>query len=202
MFGVTRPDPPSKSIASPNTYKEWSDILELLEAGKDDDAVAFAIAGGKADFGSGSMERLGARWTQTFDTRLVRISNELNRALQGARDEIWMGRALLDARRKLLFLLHVATLTVVHPTISRHLVTMLDSFAAQADSSLQESAKTDRSGRTAQIMRHNALAPFRQAHREVKANSTPIEAPCATETASQISSVTARPLTRARRVLL
>jgi hypothetical protein len=167
--------PPSDplQIEPPQTYAQWSHCLEVLLRGENDDAVACAMAQGTASFESGAIENFARRFTEVFDARLGRLSGELDRALQTARDEATLCRALLDARRKLHFLLCIATLASLRQRVAQHLEPMLDQFAQRTDSSLLNSAQSDRSGHLSQMLRRHSLSAFRGVTRVVAPPVTP-----------------------------
>lgn len=150
------------SCEPPQTYAQWSHCLDLLETAHQDEIVLTAMTRGAGDFGSGVVENLARRTTAVFDGRLQRANDAFARQLDCASDPTTMARALLDLRRQLVFLARVARLEVWPATLQTHLDVMLDGFAQGAQNSLEDSARTDRSGQTMQLVRRNALLNFRQ----------------------------------------
>lgn len=146
---------------SPQTYAQWSHCLDILQAAHQDEIVLEAMARARGDFGAGAIENVARRTTAVFDARLQRANDAFARQINCASDPTTMARALLDLRRQLVFLARVARLQAWPDALQNHLDAMLDGFARNAQNSLEQSARTDRSGQTMQLVRRHALPGFR-----------------------------------------
>lgn len=149
-------------VMPPRTYVEWSRCLECLLSANDDERVLEAMRSGTGGFESGAVENLARRLNNTFNERLKMGHDRFARQMSHSRDAATLTRALLDFRRQLAFLNQVAQVEVFPASIREHLAQMLDQAAKQTQESLEESAKSDRSGQTASCIRRNSLLLFRE----------------------------------------
>lgn len=144
----------------PATYAEWSECLDRLEAGLDDAGCAADIDAGTLDWSAGVASNFSARLHDTFDARLRRCGDKLSRGLSLSAEEASVLRALLDCRRTLATLHAIAGARPFPPALRLHLQTTLREFAARTMSSLECSARCDRSGRMRSLLQHNSLLRF------------------------------------------
>jgi hypothetical protein len=144
----------------PATYAEWSDCLDRLLGGLDDAGCASDIDAGTLDWSAGVAPKFAARIHETFDERLRRCGHRLSRGLAVSCDEAGVLRALLDCRRTLTTLHAIAGARPFPTELRQHLQTLLRDFAARAMSSLESSARDDRTGRTQSLLQHNSLLRF------------------------------------------
>ena len=144
----------------PATYAEWSDCLDRLEAGLDDAGSAAEIDAGTLDWSAGVASKFSERMHDTFDARLRRCGEKLSRGLALSAEEASVLRALLDCRRTLATLHAIAGAKPFPPVLRQHLQTTLRDFATRTMSSLECSARCDRSGRMRSLLQHNSLLRF------------------------------------------
>lgn len=144
----------------PSSYAEWSDCLERLEQGLDDEQVIALMAAGSLGWSAGVATLFSTRISEVFSVRLQRCADRLTRDLQHGMDETLLVRALLNARQTLSLLLRVASLPGFPERLRTHLRQVLDRYAGQAQDSLERSAVHDRSGRLVSLIRHNSLCRF------------------------------------------
>ena len=69
-------------------------------------------------------------------------------------------KSLTVARRTLTFLFQISLLKPVPEDLKQYLQETVDKYAKQAQSSLEQSAKSDRSGRLASLIKNNSLINF------------------------------------------
>lgn len=144
----------------PTAYAEWSDCLERLAQGLDDEQVIALMAAGTLDWSAGVATLFSTRISEVFSIRLQRCADRLTRDLQHGMDETVLVRALLNARQTLSLLLRVASLSGFPERLRIHLRQELDRHAGQTQDSLERSAAQDRSGRLVSLIRHNSLRRF------------------------------------------
>ena len=152
---------PDAPLAPPQTYAAWSECLDRLLGAGDDARVLEAMQKGSGHFNAGAVENLARRLSEVFDARLALCHDRFGRQMEQSRDVAALGRALLDFRRHLAFLHRVAMVEALPVTIQKHLSQRLDQTAKSAMESLEESARLDRSGETAQCVRRHSLLAFR-----------------------------------------
>lgn len=147
----------------PRTYAEWSACLSRLESGGADEDILAAMAAGELAWQDGVATLFAERISQVFSARLGAAADRLQRDLACAGDETTLVRALLDGRRTLCLLHRVATLAVFPERLRTHLSGEIRRYAERAQHSLESSARQDRSGRLASLLRHNPLTHYAEA---------------------------------------
>lgn len=150
-------------MTPPVTYAEWSACLDLFEEGLNDAGAIAAMRAGQLGWSSGVAEKFAERIAAVVDTRLARCADRMTRELRSGGGEVTLVRALGDTRRTL-GLLHVLAGLPVFPVMLRdHLTSSVKAYATRSQQSLEDSARQDRSGRTASIVRNNSLLRY-EAH--------------------------------------
>jgi hypothetical protein len=149
-------------VTPPRTYAEWSAALDALERGDDLEAVILAIEQGEVAWVRGVAEPLSRRFDAVLTAHLSRLSDRLRAELGRALDPIAVGRALLSTRSSLSLWHRIALAPPLPLTLRDHLLTMLDDYASRAQDSLEQSAREDRSGQLAGVVRAHDLRRFRE----------------------------------------
>ncbi|WP_176079872.1 hypothetical protein [Paraburkholderia tropica] len=144
----------------PTTYAEWSACLELFEAGGDDDAALHAMSSGSLSWTGGVAPMFARRISDVLNARLKRISDDMTRELRFGTDTSALARTMLDARKKLGQLNRLASLSVFAEELRQGLEQQIAHYAKTAQSSLEDSAKHDRSGQLANTIRQCSLLTF------------------------------------------
>ncbi|MGG4606323.1 hypothetical protein ACLPHM_16180 [Paenalcaligenes sp. Me131] len=142
------------------TYAQWSECLELLATGNHDEACLMSMSQGSLALVGGVVSLFSKRLAEEFNTRLSRCSDLLTRDLQRSSDESGVVRAILNARKSLAFLHRLAHVQSFPETLRTHLSDEVRKFAQRAQTSLEDSAKTDRTGRLAVVLRNNNLSRY------------------------------------------
>lgn len=101
-------------------------------------------------------ERIGS----AFSVRLGRCADRMERDFKSGSDETTVVRAMLDTRRTLTLLYRIATVPAFPEILREHLTSEIRSYADRAQQSLEDSAKHDRSGRLASLLRNNSLLRY------------------------------------------
>lgn len=153
--------------APPRTYAEWSDCFDALENGLDDAAVIAAMSNGTLSWTSGVASLFAERVSSVFNFRLRRCADQMDRELRQGTDEVTLVRALLNARRTLSGLFQIATISAFPSELSDHLSDELKKYATRAQQSLEDSAKQDRIGHYANLIRNNSLLRYETATPQV-----------------------------------
>jgi len=157
----------------PTTYAEWIRLLDALKAGTDDDAVLPALMAGRLHWQSGVAERFTRVLGEVLDARLQRLGDKLQRDLDRARgNEAGVVRALADARKGFGLLLRVSELPALPAEVRAALGDAVRRALEQTQSSLEGSARADRSGRLSSILRRYPLTV--QPDQETPPPSTPV----------------------------
>lgn len=159
-------------MTPPATYAQWVEFLsQLKEEHAGEQELLDVMESGTIVWSSGVAENLARRFAEIFNIRLKnandRFQVELNRA---GSHEIHIVGCILALRKRLGFLQRLATLKPLHPEIHKSLRDTLDQFCANCQKSLEESARSDRSGQLARILRHN---PVKIAYSESSLSAPP-----------------------------
>ena len=147
-------------MTPPTTYAQWSECLDLFEAGLDDATCAEAMRAGKLEWTNGVATNFTRRIDDTLRVRLSRCGDRLSRNLSSSREEATLLRALLDCRRALGVLRQVAQSEAFPAELRTHLASQVHDFAQRTQSSIEDSARGDATGRLASLLRHNSLMRF------------------------------------------
>ena len=163
LFGKPKVAAPQGGGQAPTTYAEWSVCLDLFESGLDDAGALAVMQAGTLTWTSGVAERFSERMANVFNKRLSTCADRMARELRTGADEVTLVRALTDTRRTLCLLHTVATLPIFPPTLQEHLTGFVKNYAERSQQSLEDSAKHDRSGHTASIIRNNSILRYENA---------------------------------------
>jgi hypothetical protein len=148
------------TLDSPHTYAQWSDCLDELVHGLEDEAGLQRMARGNLSWTGAVAAMFSERLMNEFNRRLTLCSERLTRDMGFIRDEGAVVRAILNARKSLHFLYRLAQIPAFPETLRTHLTDELHKFAARSQNSLEDTAKADRSGRLTVLLRHNSLLRY------------------------------------------
>ncbi|WP_454904256.1 hypothetical protein [Variovorax gossypii] len=148
------------SPEGPRTYAQWSECLDQLAAGTQDEACLAHMGGGELSWSGGVGPLFAQRLADEFNARLTRCSGHLTRDLRMGADEGSVVRAILNARQSLFFLHRLAQLPVFAETLRAHLTSEVRKFAERSQKSLEDSAQADRSGRLRVLLQNNNLLRY------------------------------------------
>ena len=148
-------------IAPPRTYADWAALLRQFAEGTADEDVLHALHVGTLAWQSGVAERFARRFSEALNARINAASDRFDRDMQRATDERAMIGALLGLRRMLSFLRSAADLPALPTEQRTAFVDLVQHAADHMQESLENSAKSDRSGKMSALVRShrvNALA--------------------------------------------
>ncbi len=149
------------SIAPPKTYSEWVTVLDMLKNKTDDEAVLEAMLKGTIEWQSGVAERFAKKLIDVINYRMNSASDkfqtEMNRAHGQERAIV---QALLALRKEMYFLAKAINLPAIPEKDRNQYHQLVLSQADSMQSSLEESAKKDRTGKLASIVRNNKVNSF------------------------------------------
>lgn len=148
-------------ILPPHTYSEWVEVLELLRNKKGDEEVLEAMLQGTLEWQSGVAERFARKLIEVIDYRLglecKKYQRELNHFYG---QEGVLVQALISIRKELIFLSRVVSLPAIPTEERERCYQFVVEQAKSIQSSLEKSAKADRSGKLAYIIRNNRVNTF------------------------------------------
>lgn len=151
----------SQTIRPPHTYAEWSSIINELKLKTDDEAVLEAMKKGTLEWQSGVAERFTKKLVDAVNYRINSASDKFQKNISHASGrEGAIVQALLSLRKELRFLAEVVTIPPIPKDISDMYYNIIVGDAEKIQSSLEESAKHDRSGKLYSIIKNNRVNAF------------------------------------------
>lgn len=151
----------STAITPPETYAEWAAVLDILKNKTDDEAVLSAMQQGTIEWQSGVAERFAKKLLDVINYRMNsavdKFQKEMGRAYgqEGA-----IVQALLTLRKEMCFLSKAINIPAIPEDERQQYCQLVISQADSMQSSLEDSARKDRSGKLASIVRNNRINAF------------------------------------------
>lgn len=149
------------TIAVPHTYSEWVDVLEVLQSKTDDEAVLEAMLRGTLEWQSGVAERFAQRLIDVINYRMNGASDRFQKEMTRAGgQERAIVQALLALRKEMSFLSRAINLPVIPEKDREQYHKLVIDQANTMQSSLEDSAKKDRTGKLSSIVRNHKVNAF------------------------------------------
>ena len=149
------------AIAPPKTYSDWVYVLDMLKEKSDDEAVLSAIQKGTIEWQSGVAERFAKKLTDVINYRMNAATDKFQKEMSRSNgQERAIVQALLALRKELRFLSKAINLPAIPDKDRQHYYQLVISQANSVQSSLEDSAKKDRSGKLASIVRNSKINAF------------------------------------------
>lgn len=154
--------PAAESAAgdAPQSYAQWSQCLDALAKEDNDAACLQQLENGQLEWTAGVAPMLGKRISEEVQRRLQGCSDRLARDLRLGAQETLIVRAVLQGRVQLGFIHRLCQLPVMPAATQQHLQSEILRFAERAQKSLEDTAKADRSGQLATLLRNNPLTGY------------------------------------------
>ena len=151
----------STTINPPHTYSEWVVILDMLGAKTNDDLVLVAMQQGTLEWQSGVAERFMNRLINTINNRINRASDQFQKEMRRALgQERVIVQALIVLRKEMHFLSKAIDLSVIPEKNRSQYRQLVITQANSMQKSLEDSAKSDRSGKLTSIVKNNRVNIF------------------------------------------
>lgn len=151
----------SVTITPPRTYAEWVAVLDMLKSKTDDETVLLAMQQGTIEWQSGVAERFAKKLIDVINYRMNSASDKFQKEMGRAYgQERAIVQALLALRKEMSFLSKAINLPAIPENDRQQYYQMVISQANSMQSSLEDSAKKDRSGKLASIVRNNKVNAF------------------------------------------
>lgn len=151
----------STAIAPPRTYAEWVAVLDMLKSKVDDESVLIAMQQGSIEWQSGVAERFAKKLIDVINFRMNSASDKFQKEMGRAYgQERAIVQALLALRKEMCFLSKAINLPAIPEKDRQHYYQLVINQANSMQSSLEDSAKKDRSGKLASIVRNNKVNAF------------------------------------------
>lgn len=148
-------------IRTPHTYAEWAEVLKVYREKTDDAAALKAMQQGTIEWQSGVAERFTEKLLSATNARLNGAADKFQKDISRAGgSEGAMIQALLSMRKELAFIAQAVDLPAVPQEQRRRFIEIVRKQADSAQSSLEDSAKKDRSGKLASLVRNHKVNSF------------------------------------------
>ncbi len=150
-----------KMITPPRTYTEWMAVIDVFrERSNDQDAIQ-AMKNGRLEWQSGVAERFSKRFIDAINYRMNFASDRFQRDMRhSAGQERGIVQALISLRRELMLLADAVDLPAIPEEIRAQYRSLVLQQADVIQKSLEDSAKKDRSGKLASLVRNNRVNAF------------------------------------------
>ncbi len=146
---------------APHTYAEWVNIIDKLKAKTDDDEVLYAMKQGTIEWQTGVAERFLKKLADAINSRMNMASDKFQKAISRPNaEEREIVQALLSLRKEMAFLTGAVDLPALPENERSQYKQLVISQACKMQSSLEESAKKDRSGKLLTIVRNHKVNKF------------------------------------------
>lgn len=151
----------SATITPPRIYAEWVAVLDMLKNKTDDESVLLAMQQGTIEWQSGVAERFTKKLIDVINYRMNSASDKFQKEMGRAYgQERAIVQALLALRKEMSFLSKAINLPAIPENDRQQYYQLVISQANSMQSSLEDSAKKDRSGKLASIVRNNKVNVF------------------------------------------
>ena len=148
-------------MKAPESYAEWADVLDALASRRNDAEVLSAMQAGTIPWQSGVAERFARRLIDTVNGRMNAATDQFQKSMSRSRgQESLIVQAVLSLRKELQFLARVMDIPVIPEKDRRQYVQMVRNQADQMQKSLEDSARTDRTGKLGSIVRNHRVNAF------------------------------------------
>ena len=149
------------TITPPHTYAQWVEVLDMFKDKADDEAVLEAMLQGTIEWQSGVAERFSKKLIDAVNYRMNSASDRFQRDMSRAYgQERAIVQALLALRKEMRFLSRAINLPALPEKDRQHYLQLVISQADKMQSSLEDSAKTDRTGKLSSLVRNNRVNSF------------------------------------------
>lgn len=149
------------AIAPPKTYSDWVAVLDMLKTKSDDEVVLSAMQKGTIEWQSGVAERFAKKLIDVINYRMNSATDKFQKEMSRSNgQERVIVQALLALRKELSFLSKAINLPAIPEKDRQQYYQLVISQANSVQSSLEDSAKKDRSGKLASIVRNNKVNAF------------------------------------------
>lgn len=149
------------AIAPPKTYSDWVAVLDMLKTKSDDEVVLSAMQKGTIEWQSGVAERFAKKLIDVINYRMNSATDKFQKEMSRSNgQERVIVQALLALRKELSFLSKAINLPAIPEKDRQQYYQLVISQANSVQSSLEDSAQKDRSGKLASIVRNNKVNAF------------------------------------------
>jgi hypothetical protein len=146
-------------IITPKIYIEWVNILNLLKERKNNEEILEKMENGKLEWQDGVAQRFVDKLTQVINYRIKIATDKFSQELsRGTRDERVIVQSLIALKKEFLFCSRICKIRILPDEIQKKLYELIADQAKNIQTSLENSAKNDRTGKLLSIVRNNKIS--------------------------------------------
>ena len=148
----------SNTVSAPSTYAQWMSVIDNLKNKIDDEATLSAMQSGTLEWQTGVAERFSKKLIDAVNYRLNAATDKFQRDMSRSRgQESYIVQALLALRKEMGFLSKAVDLPAIPEDERIHFTQLILDQANTIQASLENSAKTDRTGKLSSIIRNHRV---------------------------------------------
>ncbi|MCI9077897.1 MAG: hypothetical protein HFH68_03085 [Lachnospiraceae bacterium] len=145
----------------PHTYAEWVNITDKLKSRTNDEEILNAMKQGTIEWQTGVAERFLKKLADVINSRMNMASDKFQKTISRPNtEEREIVQALLALRKEMAFLADAVDLPALPENERSQYKQLVISQACKMQSSLEESARKDRSGKLLTIVRNHKVNKF------------------------------------------
>jgi len=149
------------ALRPPAIYAEWSELLDKLRKKEGDAEILAAMQSGTIVWQSGVAERFAQKLIDAINARMNAAADKFQKDMGRSNgQEGAIVQALLSLRKEFAFLLNAINLPVIPEKDRAQYCALVRGQADKAQSSLEDSAKKDRTGKMSSIVRNHKVNRF------------------------------------------
>lgn len=151
------PQSEEKIMKSPQTYAQWIECLSIVQKGGMDEEVLQAMKNGHLEWQIGVAERFIKSLVETVNLRMNKALDSFQKISSRNATESLISNSLLSLRKECAFLIELVNLPTIPENIRKQYKDMVIGEIKNIQNNLEESAKSDRTGRLLYLIKHNSL---------------------------------------------
>ena len=146
-------------IITPKIYIEWVNILNLLKERKNNEEILEKMENGKLEWQDGVAQRFVDKLTQVINYRIKIATDKFSQDLsRGTRNERVTVQSLIALKKEFPFCSRICKIRILPDEIQKKLYELIADQAKNIQTSLENSAKNDRTGKLLSIVRNNKIS--------------------------------------------
>jgi hypothetical protein len=146
---------------APSTYAKWAELLDMLKNNTNDPDVLAALKQGSISWQTGVAERFAQKLIDTVNSRMNAASDKFQKDISQSTGQVGaIVQAILALRKEMAFLCTAVDLPAIPEKDRAGYCALVQGQADKMQTSLEDSAKKDRSGKMSSIIRNHKVNVF------------------------------------------
>lgn len=150
-----------EKITPPRIYGDWVEIMDIIKSKINDADALKAMQAGKLEWQLGVSERFTKNFSEMLNYRMNKAITAFEKESSLLRgQESGLVRVLLALRKEFSYLVKLTDITAIPQEYRLQFTAIVVNQADKVQASLEASAKNDRSGKLANIIKNNKVNNF------------------------------------------